>query len=102
MVCFATAGIIGYKGLHSVHYLVHVRVVSEILHPECKITIFHWNNRYLIKLEKGHLEQTYKVQEYDVSSEAEVRSMLTEDFIGQALKTFEEMHLNLQQAIQKI
>ena len=79
-----------------------MRVIGEIPHPECKITIFHWNNRYLIKLEKGLLEQTYKVQEYDVASEDDVRKMVTEEFVAAALHLFDEMHSSLHNAIQKI
>ena len=49
-----------------------MRVVVEIPHKECKITVFAWNNRYLIKLEQGLLEQTFKVNEYDLSGESEL------------------------------
>lgn len=79
-----------------------MRVIGEILHPECKITIFHWNNRYLIKLEQGLLEQTYKIQEYDVSSEEELRSLITGDFIHAALQQFGTMRQALQHAMDKI
>ena len=79
-----------------------MRVIGEIPHPECKITIFHWNNRYLIKLEQGLLEQTYKIQEYDVSSEEELRSLITGDFIHAALQQFGTMRQALQHAMDKI
>lgn len=79
-----------------------MRVIGEIPHPECKITIFHWNNRYLIKLEKGLLEQTYKVQEFDVSSEEEVRKMVTGEFIAAALLLFDGMHQSLHNALERI
>jgi hypothetical protein len=78
-----------------------VRVIGEIPHPECKITIFHWNNRYLIKLEQGLLEQTYKVQEYDVATEDEIRRMVTSEFITSALKQFEVMRQTLHDALQR-
>lgn len=83
-------------------YLVPMRVIGEIPHPECKITIFHWNNRYLIKLEQGLLEQTYKIQEYDVSSEEELRSLITTDFLQAALQQFGTMRQTLQDALGKI
>jgi hypothetical protein len=79
-----------------------VRVIGEIPHPECKITLFHWNNRYLIKLEQGLLEQTYKVQEYDVANEEAVRQMISPEFIASALRQFQTMHETLQDAIQRI
>ncbi|MDZ4714615.1 MAG: hypothetical protein SH819_04015 [Cytophagales bacterium] len=79
-----------------------MRVVGEIPHSACKITIFHWNNRYLVKLEQGPLEQTYKVQEFDVASEAELRSLINEEFIQAALRQFDTMGQTLQTALEKI
>jgi hypothetical protein len=79
-----------------------VRVIGEIQHPECKITLFHWNNRYLIKLEQGLLEQTYKVPEYDIANEDEIKRLISDAFIAEALQQFEVMRNTLHQALQKI
>lgn len=85
-----------------VHYLVSMRVIGEINHSECKITLFHWNNRYLIKVEQGLLEQTYKVPEYDVPTEDEVKRLVSDAFIDAALKQFTAMRQALNDALQKI
>ncbi len=69
-----------------------MRVVKEIPHPDLKITVFHWNNRYLVKLEAGLLEQTYKIQEYDVSSEQDVIELLDSDFINKVVTIFHQMN----------
>jgi hypothetical protein len=79
-----------------------MRVVAEIPNPEMKVTVFSWNGKYLIKLEKGPLEQTYKVDEMDVMGEADVRQMLDETFLGQALTRFRDMYQDLQQAQQRV
>lgn len=79
-----------------------MRVIGEIQHPECKITIFHWNNRYLIKLEQGPLEQTFKIQEFDLTSEADIKSIVSEAFIQEALHRFESMGQALNDAMSKI
>lgn len=79
-----------------------MRVVGEIPHPELKITIFHWNNRYLIKLEAGLFEQTFKVQEYDVTSEQEVMKLVDDGFIKSALSRFNEMAESLHRAMENI
>ncbi len=73
-----------------------MRVVREIPHPECKITVFWWNQKYLIKLEKGPLEQTFKVSELDVLEE-EIDEILSDQFISQALTRFDEMYKSLSQ-----
>ena len=78
-----------------------MRVVGEIPHSECKITVFAWNNRYLIKLEQGLLEQTFKVNEYDVSGEAELYKIVDEPFIQEAIRRFAAMKLSLLQAMQR-
>jgi hypothetical protein len=77
-----------------------MRVVGEIPHPELKITIFHWNNRYLIKLEAGPFEQTFKIEEYDLSSEEEIKSIVNEEFIQQSIIRFNDMAKSLTQATQ--
>lgn len=77
-----------------------MRVVGEIPHPEIKITIFNWNNRYLIKLEAGLMEQTFKLHEYDVASEEDVKKIVSEEFINQAIGRFHEMAVSLHHALQ--
>ena len=79
-----------------------MRVVGEIPHPDCKITIFHWNNRYLLKLEAGLLEQTYKVSEYDISSEDDLKKILNEEFIQQALERFQAMQVSLRVSMEAL
>lgn len=76
-----------------------MRVVGEIPHPELKITLFHWNNRYLIKLEAGLFEQTFKVHEYDVASEEEVKKIVNENFVKAAIERFNLMAQSLEQSL---
>ena len=67
-----------------------MRVIREIILPEVKITVFNWNNRYLIKLENGQMEQTFKVNELDIT-EADVNKILDSEFIKEALIRFNDM-----------
>ncbi len=82
-------------------YIYSMRVVTEIAHPEIKITIFHWNNRYLIKLEAGLFEQTYKIQEYDVDSEEEVKKLINDEFIRSAIDRFNQMAESLHRTLNR-
>lgn len=43
-----------------------MRVVAELPHPEFKISIFHFNGKFIAKFEQGALEQSYKVAEMDI------------------------------------
>jgi hypothetical protein len=79
-----------------------MRVVGEIPHPDCKITIFHWNNRYLLKLEAGFFEQTFKVSEYDIASEEDLKKILSEDFMSKAIERFNDMSFSLRSSMEAI
>lgn len=72
-----------------------MRVMGEIAHPDCKITLYAWNNRYIVKFEQGLLEQTFKINEYDVTSEADLRGLIDENFIQETLSRFESMSKSL-------
>jgi hypothetical protein len=78
-----------------------MRVVKEIAHPQCKITIFSWNNRYLIKLETGLLEQTFKINHFDVANEEEVSALIDSNFVQEAIDRFSSMGRSLHDALQR-
>ena len=79
-----------------------MRIVGEIPHDVCKITLFSWNNRYLIKLELGLLEQTYKVNQFDIASEADLYKIVDESFVKEAMTRFREMDNSLQLALERL
>lgn len=79
-----------------------MRIVGEIPHDVCKITLFSWNNRYLIKLELGLLEQTYKVNQFDIASEADLYKIVDESFVKEAMNRFRDMDNSLQLALERL
>lgn len=79
-----------------------MRLIGEIPNQDCKITIFSWNNRYLLKFESGPFEQTYKINQYDVADESDLYRLVDETFTQQALTLFEQMGQSLQDAIQRV
>jgi len=53
-----------------------MRVIKEFpFNQFIKATLFSWNGKYILKLESGNLEQTYKISELDVSGQAEVEEI---------------------------
>lgn len=79
-----------------------MRVIGEIPHTSCKITLFNWNGKYLLKFEQGPIEQTYKVSEMDVTSEQDVIALTKPPFIDKVLLRFEEMQKDLFEAMDDI
>jgi hypothetical protein len=69
-----------------------MRAIAELPHPNCKITIFSMNQKFIIKLERGAYEQTYKVSEMDVTDGVNgVFQLLDEEFIAKAISRFDAM-----------
>lgn len=70
-----------------------MRVIAELPHPECKITIFSMNQKYIVKFEQGTFEQSYKLAEMDLSGGGvnDVFEILDEEFISTVIERFKPM-----------
>ena len=78
-----------------------MRVIGEIPHNQYKITLYNWNNRFIIKIEDGYLEQTFKIDQFELPGEAVLYKMVDEDFLRQAASRFEDMHRSLGSALER-
>jgi len=78
-----------------------MRVVAEIPHPRYKIQIHSYNGKYLVKIELGQFEQTYKIAESDVMSLDEVKNMITPELLTNALQRFITMREDWEAAFQQ-
>ena len=69
-----------------------MRVVAELPHPEFKITIFSMNQKFIIKAEKGILEQSYKIPDMDLTDGINsVFEILDEAFLNTIAARFIDM-----------
>lgn len=75
-----------------------MRVIHERSQQGCRITFFSWNNRYIIKLEEGPFEQTFKIDQFDILSEQELLKLVDAEFVQQAINRFLEMGRSLYEA----
>ena len=80
-----------------------MRHVADIPHPTVKITLLAWNSKFLLKLESGNIEQTYKVAEMDLltGTDTEARELLDEEFLAAAIDRFAAMRADLQAALDR-
>lgn len=79
-----------------------MKQLADIPHPSCKITLFAWNNKYIVKIEQGMLEQTYKVSELEVLGENDVCEMVSEAFLEKVLQRFEAMQTDWEMAMESL
>jgi hypothetical protein len=70
-----------------------MRIIREFPFAEhIKASLFSWNGKYILKLESGMLEQTYKIPEMEVSSELELLEFCAkEEFKESVRRVFSQM-----------
>ena len=78
-----------------------MRVIKEIVNTDYRTTIFNWNNKYIIKLETPSFEQTYKVDQYELASDADAVELLDTEFVQQIMIRFGQMSSDLSNAMMR-
>jgi hypothetical protein len=69
-----------------------MRYIKDIPHVQFKIGLYQWNSKYIIKVESGMYEQTYKIDDYEVESTEEIERCMDDDFMSSVQSKFEAMH----------
>ena len=70
-----------------------MRVVATIPHPSIGITVFSMNDKWVVKLEAGPMEQTFKFNADEVKGIEDIKKILDDEFIKQAIVRFNDMFL---------
>ncbi|MCY7358258.1 MAG: hypothetical protein LH609_12535 [Rudanella sp.] len=78
-----------------------MRYLNDIPHPAFRIGLYAWNNKYILKIEAGLLEQTYKISETDVLDPAELPNLVDQPFLAQVAQRFAEMDADWQAAAER-
>lgn len=69
-----------------------MRIIAELPHPEFKISILNMNQKYIVKIEKGTLEQSFKIPEMDLTDGVNsVFELLDEAFLATVANRFAGM-----------
>ena len=69
-----------------------MRIIAELPHPEFKISILNMNQKFIVKIEQGPLEQSYKIPEMDLTDGVNsVFELLDEEFLKTVAARFTEM-----------
>ena len=79
-----------------------MRIVGNIPHPDIRITVFHMNDKFIVKLEAGPMEQVFKFDQKKYPGFEAIQKLLDEIFIENALKRFNEMFLEMKSAEERI
>ncbi|MGM0946663.1 MAG: hypothetical protein ACQEW9_15920 [Bacteroidota bacterium] len=79
-----------------------MRVVKELVQEDVRVSIFSWNNKYILKFELGPMEQTFKLSEMDVLEESELEEFLQGDFFEKVCRRFEEMGKSFREQLENL
>ena len=75
-----------------------MRLVKDIPHEKYKIQLFQYNGKYILKIELGQFEQTFKIGETDVYGVEDVEKMITPELLKNSLLRFVEMRKDWNEA----
>jgi hypothetical protein len=79
-----------------------MRVVSEFSKEGIRISVFSWNNKYLVKYELGPMEQTFKIPETDILEESDLNLFCEGTFFDQVVLRFKEMGESFQKQLENL
>jgi hypothetical protein len=69
-----------------------MRIIAELPHPDFKISILYMNQKFIVKIEQGPLEQSYKIPEMDLTDGVNsVFELLDDAFLKTVSSRFAEM-----------
>jgi hypothetical protein len=79
-----------------------MRVVKEFVQEDIRVSVFSWNNKYILKYELGPMEQTFKLSEMDVMEEDDLEIFLKDEFFKKVKNRFDEMGLAFGAEVDKL
>lgn len=68
-----------------------MRVIGNIPHSQFTITIYSANEKYIVKIELGQFEQTFKISQSSIGSIDKLKAMFDEEFMEGVMKRFINM-----------
>lgn len=76
-----------------------MRIIAELPHPDFKISILNMNRKFIVKIEQGNLEQTYKIAEADLLDGVNsVFELLDQDLLKTVSSRFSEMRKDFKES----
>ena len=79
-----------------------MRIVGNIPHPDMRITVFHMNDKFIVKFEAGPMEQVYKFDQEKYPGFETVQKLVDAEFMANVLKRFNEMFLEMRDTQERI
>ena len=71
-----------------------MRFLEQIMHPYFTIQIFHWNGKYILKIEWSLFEQVFKISDQENAALQKLKSNINPNFLQKCKERFAQMQAN--------
>jgi hypothetical protein len=78
-----------------------MRIVATIPHPQLKISIFLYNEKYIIEIEAAQYKQTFKISQDSVNGPDDVKKLCSDELISGCMQRFSGMHADFKKAFEQ-
>ena len=68
-----------------------MKFIKKIPHIDVDISLYEWNQKYILKFEHNQMEQIYKVSQLDIEKKEDVETAVTPEFVTGVMHRFAEM-----------
>jgi hypothetical protein len=75
-----------------------MRIIATIPHPQLKISVFLYNEKYIIELEAGQYKQTFKISADSIDGLEGVKALMTPELLNNSLDRFASMHADFKKS----
>jgi hypothetical protein len=79
-----------------------MRIIATIPHPQIKISIFLYNEKYIIELEAGQYKQTFKISNDSVDGLEGVKRLISPELLDNCLNRFSAMHSDFKKSFEQL
>ncbi len=83
-------------------FCLWMRTITHIPHPQMKISVFQYNDKYIIEMEAAQYKQTYKISVDSVNGLEGIKALCTDELIQNTLSRFSAMHTDFAKAYKQI
>lgn len=79
-----------------------MRIIATIPHPQLKISIFLYNEKYIIEIEGGQYKQSFKIGADSVAGLEGVKALITSELLDNCMARFSGMHADFKKSFEQI
>jgi len=80
----------------------NMRIIESFTHGQCLVSILKMNSKFIVKIEAGPYEQTFKVDEMDITNLGNLKKVLTPEFLNKVQSRFMAMHAEFSEELAKV